>query len=852
MKRFQLAGWVLICLSISSVSAQTKQGVQSQYSFKQLTVDQGLSNNRVNAICEDARGFIWFGTENGADRFDGQSIISYKNDPDNPHTLSSNQINAMFLDSRGTLWFATSEGLDHYDYSQGDIVRFSHKDIKWPIGNVEAITEDQDGKLWIGAQSGLYAYDLNSSKISYFSNKEDNPLGLPPVMIYKLLADQYNNIWISPYREGLCVYDQSTETLKCFKKDPDDPTSLSGNQIERLYEDQAGNIWAGTMDDGMNKYTPGSQSFVRIIPDANNSYTTRVRAIFEDLKGNFFVGTRGGLYVQTGSMDGFMPYAYEGHNFSNLSQNSILCSYIDKSGTLWIGTFSGGVNYSDLHKKGFVHYRAGKDDNHFLNGSNIYCMTEDLYGNLWIGGDDGLNFLERSTYTFRYYLNDPDNPHSISYNDIKALEWDDKGNLWIGTNKGGLNYYDVQTGKFTAYRHDINDPASIAGDKIYGLLNDSKNDLWVITNTDQGTGYLNLDILPSGSETFIHLNEAVNYGFDQDGGGNVYIGGVNGFWVFSRSDSSFQFIEKEEWIGSVNAIRKDSENMIWVGSRKGLVRYDPFKESFISFSQSNGYPVYEVFGILEDDAKSLWVSTDVGLLRMGNIVRDPENPDIRVFDSDDGLQSKQFNYNAYYKSQSGEMMFGGINGFNTFFPKDIVDNPSVPGVVITDLKIFNKSVPIGKKVSGRQILEKSISVTKGIRLGRKQNIFTFEFAALHYADPPKNVFRYKLEGFDEDWQYRKAGNNFATYSNLPAGDYTFKVSAANPDGKWNPVPAEIKLSIIPPFWRTWWFITLLILLIGTTILFLWKMREKNLKADRERLEKQLEIGKEEIRKQQEE
>ncbi len=852
MRRILLGGYLIICIAVVSAHSQAQQGVQSQYKFKHITIDQGLSHNRVTSVCQDSQGFIWMSTDYGADKFDGITIVPHRHDPNDESTISSNEVNSIYLDSKNNLWFATTEGLDLYNIDQDNFSRFSHKDITWPLGNVHVMDEDKVGKLWIGASSGLYALDLNSSEIIYFSNDEDNAYDFPPGDIYGLLVDKNDNVWISVRDNGLRLYNQSDDTFKSFSNDPEDSTSISDNRIERLYEDSNGNIWAGTMDNGLNQYVPASGSFIRTIPDINNRYSTRVRAIFEDLKGNFFIGTRGGLYIRDNSTNGFTHYAYEGHNFSNLSQNSILCSFIDKAGTLWLGTYSGGVNYTDLLRKEFIHYAAGKDDNHFLNGSNIYAITEDSNGNLWVGGDNGLNFLDRTTYTFKYFINDPDDPNSLSYNDIKKLEWDASGNLWVGTNNGGLNYYNVETGKFKSYMNDPDDPNSLAGNQIYGLLNDIDNNLWIITNAVNGNSYLNIDYLPNGSDKFIHLNEGANYGFDQNEFGDVYIGGENGFWIFTRKDSLFTFYSNDTLYGFINAIKKDSENRLWIGSITGLVRYDPKDESYMRFSEENGYPIGEVFGILEDEEKGLWVSTNFGLLRMSKIVEDIKNFKIRVFDSKDGLQSKQFNYNAYYKCKSGELAFGGINGFNTFFPSKIVDNPVSPDVVLTDLKIFNTSTPIGKKVEGRLILKKSISVTDDIKLGRKQNVFSIEFAALHYADPQKNTFKYKLEGFDKEWQFRKAGNNFATYSNLSAGDYTFIVTAANSDGVWNEEPIQLNIKIVPPFWKTWWFYSLVIIAIVFAVWILFKIREKQVKADKDRLEKELKQGKDEIEKQKEE
>ncbi len=837
---------LLVCTLVFKGHAQSKKAIQSQYRFKHITVDQGLSNNKINAICQDALGFIWMGTPNGVDKYDGQIITPYKHNPEDSTSLSSNGINDLFLDSKNNLWIATSAGLDRYDIENDNFVRFSKTNIDSSLTNVGTLDEDNEGKLWLGGPSGLFSYDLNTAKTQVFNNDKNFQDNIPQGSIGRLLVDSNNNIWFSAGKKGVGVYYQDEERFEFFKSDSEDTTSLRGTQIERIYEDKAGNIWIGTFKNGLNLFNPGNNSFTNIIPDPNNSYTTRVRAIFEDFEGNFFVGTRGGLYMRNDQSNTFSLYANEEHDFSSLSQNSILCSFIDKTNSLWIGTYAGGVNYTDLNKKEFIHYEAGKNSNYFLTGTNNYAISEDHQGNLWIGGDNGLNFLDRSTHKLSYFLNDPDDPSSLSYNDIKSLEIDKKGNVWIGTNNGGLNYYDTKIKKFKAFKHDPENPNSIAGNRIYGLMNDKNDNLWIITTAVDNQNRLNIDMLESGSEKFVHIAKEVRYGMDQNENGQLYFGGQEGFWVFDQNDNVFSFISNDLLIGDVNSVKIDSEGRLWVGSNKGLVRYNFEDQTFTSYSQENGYPISKVVGILEDDSKNLWVSTITGLLKISNAVVDTTDISIRVYDSDDGLQSKQFNYNSYFKSNSGEMAFGGINGINTFFPSEIKDNKTPPKVVISNLKIFNNTTPIGKEVRGRVVLTKSISVTDKIELGMKQNVFSISFSALHFANPKNNTFKYKLEGFDPDWQYRTSRNNTATYSNLEAGEYTFLVNAANPDGIWNDEPVRLKIVIIPPFWKTMWFYALVIIFIVFGIWMFTKIRERQLKVDKDQLKNELEKGKAEL------
>jgi ligand-binding sensor domain-containing protein/signal transduction histidine kinase/CheY-like chemotaxis protein len=809
--------------------AQVDQCVQNQYKFKSLTIDQGLSNNNIRSICQDSKGFIWFATQHGLNKYNGQTITTYWHDPNDSTTLSSSGVNVVFVDSHNQLWAGAGRGLNRYDANHDRFIRFWHKDLKEPIDEIYAVTEDKEGKLWFGGTSGLYCYNLKSDKITFYSNKEGNTNGIPNQLIYKILVDKNNNVWVSVLNEGLYVINQKNGTHRTYRNNPNDPTTISGNRVEELYEDRNGDIWAGTLNEGVSVYSVKNQLFTRYIPDPNNSYSTRVRAIFEDFKGNLFVGTRSGLYIFDKPNGKFLHYASEENSFSKISQNSVIESFIDKSGTLWIGTFSGGVNYTSLNKKEFTHYIAGKNSNRYLSGSNVYAITEDSKGNLWIGGDNGLDYLDRSSYTFKYYKSDSPSGNSISYNDIKALEWDKNGNLWIGTNMGGLNHFNVKTGRFKHYRHNANDPNSIGGDKVYCLLCDKFNNLWIILNSSNDFRFLNIDVLPNGQDKFIHLKEKAYFGFDQNSNGDVYIGGIYGFWTFSRSDSTFRFVENHRCIENVNAIKIDSKNKIWIGSKLGLARYNADDQSFMLLSKANGYPIGEVFGILEDESCNLWVSTNSGLVKISNIVNDTSDIKTKVYNNHDGLQSKQFNYNAFYKSRSGEMMFGGINGLNTFFPNKIVENHVPATIMLTDFKIFNKSVVIGESIGGRVILDQSISFTDEIILGPKQSIFTIEFATLQNANPEMYVFKTKLEGLDDDWQLRRAGNNQVTYTNLSPGNYTFMVSAANTDGFWNDVPLKLRIVVKPPFWATWTFRSIATIVLVLIVLSYYYYRIRTIK-----------------------
>ena len=832
MKIRYIALCVGLLVGLSCEICAQQHIVQHQYNFKQKTVDDGLSNNRISAIHQDNRGFIWFGSYNGLDRFDGRNIVNYKHDPSKPGTISGNDIRAIFSDSEGTLWVGGNGGLDYFDLPKEQFITFDHDSLSGGIGRVDAIKEDQSSNLWIASTKGLFRYNLKSKEFYQFPQNDDSG-SLPEGQVSRILVDRNNNLWIAIYKKYLCYYNQKSGEILTFKNEPRNSRSLSGNQIERMYEDRSGNVWFGTMNNGLNRYNPATRDFTRIIPDANDDYSTRVRAIFEDFEGNFFVGTRGGVYMRNRNNDKFFMYASSEHPFSTLSQNSIQCSYIDSTGTLWIGTFAGGVNFTNLQRKPFIHYSSKTDNSYFLSSPNVYAFCEDDQNNLWVGTDNGLNRLDRNSGRFRAYFNNPNDRASLSYNDVKSLSSDREGNIWVGTNQGGLNFYNRRTGRFSTYMHDDDDPGSISTDKIYGLLLDRNSDLWVLN----GVGYL--DILRNGSSVFEHIAIKPYYGIIEGSNDKLWIGGQEAIYAYDYNSEEFTEIKEDSLLGDVYTLMEASNGELWIGGETGIVIYDVKNQSFEALNVENA-PLNEVYGIKEDQNHQIWISTEEGLIKLSNaLTSDRTNIKFRVYTKHDGLQSKQFNYNAHYQSANGELMFGGINGFNIFDPSEIKNNDIPPYVALTDLKVFNRSVQIGESKNGNTILNESISTAKELAFNRHQKSFTIDFVGLHYAQPDANQYRYMLEGYDEDWTYTNAARNFAPYSNLPGGEYTFRVNAANVDGVWAAEDRTVVIEVIPPFWNTWTFrLLVLALLVGGVVAYM-RWRTAQARENQQRLERKV-------------
>ena len=822
---------------ILSVQGQEEE-IQKQLRFRHITIDDGLSANRVLSICQDNFGYIWVATLNGLNKYNGIDFKVYHYQNRVPNSLPSNFAYKVFCDSNGKVWIGTRDGLCYYNDSVDGFNVVEARDIK--INKiVYDIKEDKNHNLWIASYQGLIIFSLEKNMTSEILTKDSERVSLPTDSVSCLLTETNGNIWFSCYNRGLCHLDTKNWKLKCFIKDKYNPNSLPGNRIDNIFEDTSGRIWISTYNDGTCYLNPEDSSFTTYVIDEANIYTSRVRTLFEDNEDNLFFGTRGGLYIFHPESNQFSLYADSKHKFSKLTNNSVLCSYKDKNNGLWLGTHYGGINYADLERKPFAHYTEREDDIHFLNSSSVFAFAKDK-AKLYIGTENGLNVFDERTSTFKYLVHDPDNENSITYNDVKTIATDKKGNLWIGTNLGGLDYYLPETGKFIHYKQIPGDSTGIPSDKVYSVYVDSKNNLWILSNRNWDDQPSILSLLRDGSRKFVHFNDNFYISIFENTQGDLRIGGINGFWLYETDNEKFTFIGNDSLIGKVYTVYEDSRGNIWAGSTRGLVRYHVKEKKWRSYSYENGYPFVSVYGILEDNHLNLWISTNNGLIKMIKAVLLTKNIRYRVYDTKDGIQSREFNYNAYFKSSEGEFYFGGINGFNSFYPERIKDNIHKPYIVISDLLINNKSVPVGREFNGRIILNESISRTKRIKLKNKDKVFTLKFDALHFSNPEQNKYKYMLVGFDGDYSIASAYQNSVTYTDLPHGDYTFKVYAINYDGALSDEPAALNITILPLFWQTWGFRIMTILLLFTASVMYTYLRSENLRKQKRILEKAVE------------
>ena len=450
----------------------------------------------------------------------------------------------------------------------------------------------------------------------------------------------------------------------------------------------------------------------------------------------------------------------------------------------------------------------------------------------------GFIFLSRNSETFVYLIHDPDNTNSISYNDVKSVSIDPDDNLWIGTNNGGLDFYSGRSGKYTHYKHNPNDPSSLASNKVYFVFMDSDNNLLVLTSDRWGSGPNNLSIKKRNESGFTNYFYDFYAGIIESAAGNLFIGGIHGFWEMNRQTQKFSYFQSNR-ILRVMALHEDKTGKLWIGHDNGLARFDPATNRYLHYSKAEGYPFSSVYGILSDENDNLWISTSEGLIKLIGAVVSPGSFSFRLYNKDDGLPSKEFIFNASYRNPQGEMFFGTNTGLVRFFPDQIKDDLYPPNVVISELTINNESVITGKKVNRRVILKDPIQRSKSITLDHRTRIFSLTFNALHFANPEKNGFKYKLDNFDSDWKVANAYNNYVTYTSLPNGKYTFTVYATNNDGISSEKPAELQIRILPPFWQTWLFRIAFILLIALLAILTFRLRMRKVKSQKDILETQV-------------
>jgi ligand-binding sensor domain-containing protein/two-component sensor histidine kinase len=842
------------------------------YTFKQLTESDGLSQSTVFAMMQDTHGYLWFGTIEGLNRYDGYNFRIYVNSPDDSTSISDDLISTIFEDSEHNIWVGTRNGyFNKFDRETESFKQFNvnnyfemlekpEKDYyEYPLAfsrnhnySITSIMEDGENFLWIGTWgNGLLRFDKKNETALHFYNLPDFHLSLSNNRIMDILIDREKIVWIATFGGGLNrvisnpnLNQSSTELSKynllffSYRNQKNNNYSLSDDKVISLFEDKDETIWIGTYEGGLNKLdrnnrslSPAEIKFSHYVKRENTDNcicNNTVMDITQDYDGYLWIGTFGGgidrLDIEAES---FSHYYNDPVNPKSLPDNEILSLLVDNSGILWVGAHLGeGITKIQKNTAEFKYLKSEPGNAQSLNDNIIWAIHKDYNNNLWVGTyRGGLNFIDQKNNKSIDYQFDMNDSSSISNNHIRAINEDNFNNLWIGTYNGGINRFKPQTGKFERFLHDPDNPNSLSANQVQDIFIESDTTIWVATfggglnklsfktnSSDEIPEFTVYKNDPSDSTTITDDRVYVLY---EDSKQNFWVGtyggGLNNFNPSTETFTSFKNNPGDPNSISNNkiiAIQEDSQGILWIGtSGGGLNKFNLDTKNFIRYSSKDGLTSAVIYGILEDNSHNIWMSSDDGIFRM-----EPEKEKFTYFGLEDGLQSLEFSGGAYFKDVTEKMYFGGINGLIYFYPDSIRTNLFVPSVVITSINIFTN------RIRGE---------AKEIVLSYDQNFISFEFSALDYTNPKENQYAFMLDGLDDSLKYVDAEHRIANYINLPAGEYSFHVIGTNSDGLWNKSGTSIKLIITPPFWLTWWFITLMTLLLGMILYYLSTNRIKH-------------------------
>ncbi|OFY55292.1 MAG: hypothetical protein A2X22_02775 [Bacteroidetes bacterium GWF2_49_14] len=774
---------------------------QADLHFDIFQQEDGLPNNQVQCIYQDSKGWMWIGTSQGLSRFDGYAFHNILPNPADPASLHGNLIRVIREDRKGNLLVGTENGgLNIYDRNKE---RFSHpldtcKELNYGNFSVNDIKEDASGNLWAGTDFGIIVMDTMGK--ARLLNPMLNPGSeeFTGSYIRIIQFDRKGDLWIGT-DNGVFIYHLAGQFIEQLHLPY---TENQNREIWEIYLDSDGDLWIGTYASGLFTVDPRTMEIKNIALDPAEARTETVRSISEGLFGEFWIGTRGGLYKYSKVLGVTGFYRHDEREAHSLSNNSVLSVFQDSKGEIWIGTRK-GLNLLAKRKQVFRNFGTLPGNNHYLNSSIVYQFWIDPDSHIWIGTEDGgINIYDPAKGTYEYITTSMKNGYAISQNCIKSFLDDANGNVWVGTFLGGVDVINLSTRKVTRNRYNPDLPGSLSDNRVWDICSDKHKNIWVVTSRG-------LDKYLPQTNSFSHYPQVngkeMLLWIDCDSRGNLWMGSSDEIIVFNPDDSSIiRFHE------STQSMLEDSGKRIWIAtSDKGIALYQQETGPLKYYNESHGLSNNHALCILEDGENQLWVSTTNGLSRFN-----PEMELFQNFTSMDGLGSNQFCYGAARKMPDGKLLFGTVSGFNLFDPSEIVLEDNDVSLVFTELKIFNKSVRVSDEKNA--VLRQSISETDELVLNWSQNVFTIEFAALNYVNSENNLYSYKLEGFNKEWtdpaKYRSA-----TYTNLNPGDYTLRVKRVvygNPEGGRE---LKLDLTILPPYWKTLWFLGIIILLILVSI-----------------------------------
>lgn len=803
----------LLCIAITFWLLATGYEASPQsIRFDHLTLAEGLSQSTVLAITQDAQGFMWFGTREGLNRYDARNIKVFRNDPRDPNSLSDNFVYCLMSDSRGRLWVGTRTGLNLFDPQTGGFRKF-FADAATPgslsDNTVTCIIEDQNANIWIGTRRGfnLLVEDDSLSFTSFIHDPGDKN-SLMNDVVHSIYQDNDGVIWIGTnHGFSKFTYAHATDySFSSFHLLDSNGQHIKNNSVNTFSEDNHGRLLVGTERNGVLFLDKRKLKFLRPRIAHEELESKAIRAILKDPEGKFWIGTIGGLYIANKDFSRVTAYRTVHDNPASISDNSIRSLFCDRDGSFWIGTFHGGVNFHSPLAKQFRHITPDFP-NQKLKFKIASAITTDHEGNFWIGTDgNGLLFLDPQANLKMHFKHEESDANSLCHDNVKSLLVEKDKGVWIGT-INGLDYYDFNKRQLSHLKTGADGDQFLPDDVIYDLIKDRKGKMWVATYFG---GLVKVDPIQKVVEDVYTHEPANERSLSARGVTRLFIDSKQNLWVGTTSglnkkigDEFLRFLSHPADTNSLSgdyivSIFEDRRNRMWIGSRDaGLNLLSADGKVIRRFSREEGLPGNTVYAIQEDARGYLWLSTENGLSRL-----DTETFSFRNFNSNDGLLCTQFNFNSHHRDDEGYLYFGGYNGVDYFHPDSIQENTIVPELAFTEVRLFNKEIVAG---GPHRVMDSHVSQAEKLVFRHEQNIFTIEFSVLNYINARKNSFAYRLEGFEDDWNFTK--EPIATYMNLQAGTYTLLVKGSNNDGIWNDTPKRLLIEVLPAPWKTWWAYT---------------------------------------------
>lgn len=849
-KRIRVAFVLLLCLSTFKTTPQN-----SSFQFDRLTVKDGLSHSNVYAIAQDQYGYLWFGTQDGLNRYDGREIVIFRSEIDNPNSLSSSNFGKILVDNEGVYWFGTfGGGIDRYDPKTDTFKHYKHEsNNSKSISNNQIIFifQDSEGLIWFGTpDGGLNRYNRETDDFTRFQHDPNNPKSLSGNRAKCMVESSDGTLWVGTDR-GLNKFNKQHENFEHFKYNPNNSNSLSGDFIQNMVANDDGSLWIVTHGGGLNHFDVKNSKFTHYKHNPNDPWSlsdNKADCILKDSNGDLWIGTyEGGLNKFDIETKRFIHYKHNPNNFFSISNNRIEYLYEDSSKILWIATRGGGLNKIDLKPKKFHNIKYNPNTVRGLTQHTIMAISSDEKGNIWLGTDGGglakYNLATGDIYQFGF---DIGNKNSLSSNRVWSVHVDKRGTVWAGTYTGGLNRIEENNGDYliTHYQNIPENPQSICNNQVNCIFEDIEGNLWF--GTADGLSLLSNASITSDlvfenykySTSSSNISTVDNYvnSIVQDQLGRIWVGSYqNGLFEFNTNTKQFDHFKPiiKDSVNFLNEIRilticVDSKNNFWVGTESGgLINFDIDNRSVSLHPHNDVLKNKMIIGMVEDSNQNLWIVSTRGLykysLNSSSMIR---------YSFDDGIEADGFNRNSYHKTDNGFLLFGGNAALTYFNPNEVVSNSHIPKVTITDFKVLAKSIWDKSIIPYRY---RHIEEPKTVVLDHKDYFFSISFASFDFTNPRKNSFQYMLEGFDKDW-IDAGTSNQATYTNLNAGRYLFKVKGSNNDKVWNEHPVELTIRVKPPLWKHPWFIVLESLFFALLVFLYIRYRTYRLRVDKHTLE----------------